>query len=170
MISSWRLSIILHHVYFSLASRGEPVFRRVSRDVCGDLVRLQAEREGGDFVLAFFQQFYTMYISPRLRGGNRFAGGSLVMFAAILVRLQAEWEGGDFVLASSQQFYTMYIYSRLRGGNRFAGGSLETFAAILVRLQAEREGGDFVLASFNKFAPRMSLPGCAVGTGLPAGL
>ena len=75
-----------------------------------------------------------MYFSPQLRGGNRFAGGSLVTFATIVVLLQAEREGGDFVLASFQQCYTMYISRRLRGGNRFAGGSLETFAAILVRL------------------------------------
>ena len=134
MILFWRLSIILHHVYFSPAARGEPVFRRVSRDVCGDFVRFQAEREGRNFVLASFQQFYTTYISPRLRGGNRFTGSSLESFAVISVRLQAELEGGDFVVASFQQFYTIYIYSRLRGGNRFAGGSLETFAAILVRL------------------------------------
>ena len=134
------------------------------------MVGLQAEREGGDFVLASFQQFYTMYISPHLRGGNRFAGGSLETFAAIVVRLQAEWEGGDFVLAFLPQFYTMYISPRLRGGNRFAGGSLETFAAILVRLQAEREGVDFVLVSFNKHSHRIFLAGCAGRTGLAAAL
>ena len=111
-----------------------------------------------------------MYIYFRLRGGNRFAGGSLETFAAILVRLQAEWEDGDFVSASLQQFYTMFISPRLRGGNRFAGESLETFAAILVRLQAQQEGGDFVLASFNKFTPRIFLAGCVGGTGLPATL
>ena len=88
-----------------------------------------------------------MYVSPRLRGGNRFAGGSLVTFAAILVRLQAERDGGDFFWRLSL-IYTTYISPRLRGGNRFAGGPLETFAPILVRLQAEREGVDFVLASF----------------------
>ena len=87
-ISFSLLSIILHHVY--LAARGETVCRRVSRDVCGDLIRLQAEWEGGEFGLASLQQFYTMYISPRLRGGNRSSGGSLETFAAILVRLQAE--------------------------------------------------------------------------------
>ena len=118
--------------------------------------------------MASFQQFYTMYISPQLRGGNRFAGGSLETFAAFLVRLQTEREGGDFVLASFQQCYTMYISLRLRGENRFAGGSLETFAAITVRLQAEREGDDFVLASFNKFTPCKFFAGCAGGTGLPA--
>ena len=64
----------------------------------------------------------------------------------------------------------MYISPRPRGVNRFAGESLETFAAILVRLQAEREGVDFVLASVNNFIPRIILPGCAGGTGLPAGL
>ena len=122
MIFFWRLSIILHHVYFSPAARGEPVFRRVSRDVCGDLVRLQAEGEGGDFVLASSQHFYTMYNSPRLRGGNRFADGCLETFSAVFVRLQAEWEGGDFVLAYFQQFYTMYIYFGCAGGTGLPAG------------------------------------------------
>ena len=45
-----------------------------------------------------------MYIFFRLRGGNRFAGGSLETFAAILVRLQAERKGGDFVLAYFNKF------------------------------------------------------------------
>ena len=49
-----------------------------------------------------------MYISPRLRGGNRFAGEFLDTFAAILVRFQAEREGGDFGLAS--------VNSSARGG------------------------------------------------------
>ena len=111
-----------------------------------------------------------MHISPRLRGGNRFAGVSLEKFAAFLVRLQAEWESVDFVLAFFQQCYTMYIYPRPRGVNRFAGESLETFAAISGRLQAEREGGDFVLASFNNSIPCIFLPGRGGGTGLPAGL
>ena len=70
MFLFWRLSIILHHVYFSPAARGKPVFRRVSRDVCGGLIRFQTEREGGDFVLASVHQFYTMYISARLAGGT----------------------------------------------------------------------------------------------------
>ena len=111
-----------------------------------------------------------MYIPPRLRGGNRFAGGSLELFTAIVVRLQAERAGSDFVLASFQHFYTMYISPRLRRRTRFAGGSLETFAAILVRFQAEREGGDFVLASVNSLIPHFILLGCAGGTGLPATL
>ena len=111
-----------------------------------------------------------MLFCPRLRGGNRFAGGSLETFAAILVRLQAEREGGDFVLAYFQQCYTMYISPRPRGVNRFVGESLETLAAISVRLQAEREGGDFVLASFNNSIPCIFLPGRGGGTGLPAGL
>ena len=89
-----------------------------------------------------------MYDSSRLRGWNRFAGGSLVTFASILVRLQAKREGGGYVLASFN--YAVYDSPRLRGWNLFAGGSLVTFASILVRLQAKREVGDYVLASFNK--------------------
>ena len=166
----WCLSVILNDVYFSPAALEEPVCRRISIDVCGNFGSPPSGTEGWGFCFGVFQLFYTMYISPRPRGGNWFSGGSLETFAAILVRLQAEREGGDFVLASFQQFYTMYIYSRLRGGNRFAGRSLETFAVILVRLQAEREGGDFVMAPFNRFTPCIFLPGCAGGTGLPAGL
>ena len=40
-----------------------------------------------------------IYFSPAARG-DRFAGGSLVTFAAILVRLQAKREGVDYFLAS----------------------------------------------------------------------
>ena len=122
MILFWRLSVTLHHVYSSPAARGDPVFRHVFRDVYGDLVRLQAEREGGDFVLASFQQFYTMYISPRLRGRNRFAGGSLETFATILVRLQAEWDGGDFVFASFKQFIPCIIIPGCAGGTDLPAG------------------------------------------------
>ena len=39
-----------------------------------------------------------MYDSRRLRGWNRFAGSSLVPFAAMLVRLQVKQEGGGYVL------------------------------------------------------------------------
>ena len=80
------------------------------------VVRLQAEREGGDLVLAYFQQFYTMYISPRLRGGNRFAGESLETIAAILVRFQAEREGGGFVLAFINSFIPHFILLGCTGG------------------------------------------------------
>ena len=40
-----------------------------------------------------------MYDSRRLRGWNRFAGGSLVTFASIFVRLQAKRKVGEYVLA-----------------------------------------------------------------------
>ena len=50
-----------------------------------------------------------MYDSRRLRGLNRFAGGSLVTFAWILVRLQAKREDGDFVLASCNKFMLCMI-------------------------------------------------------------
>ena len=57
-----------------------------------------------------------MYISPRLRGGNRFAGGSLETFATILVRLQADREGGDFVLASFNNFIPCIFLPSCSGG------------------------------------------------------
>ena len=103
----------------------------------------------------------------RLRGWNRFAGGSLVTFASILVRFEAKREVGDYVLAS---FNKVMLSCLLRRWHRFAGGSLVTFASILVRLQAKREAGDYVLASFNKVMLCMVLTGCAGGTVLPAAL
>ena len=59
---------------------------------------------------------YTLYDSRQLRGWNRFAGGSLVTFAATLVRLQAKREGGDFVLASFNKFMLcIFLASYARG-------------------------------------------------------
>ena len=133
------------------------------------MVRLQAEREDGDFGLASFQQFYTMYISRRLRGGNWFAGGPLETCAAILVRLQAERKDDDFVLASFNNF-TTFISPRLREGNQFAGGSLETFAAIWLASKRNGRVGILFWRLSNNFKPRIFLPSCAGGTGLPAGL
>ena len=63
-----------------------------------------------------FQQIYTVYDSRRLRGWNRFAGGSLVTFASILVRLQAKREGGDYVLASFSKFMMCMILAGCAGG------------------------------------------------------
>ena len=57
-----------------------------------------------------------MYISRKLRGGTRFAGGSLVTFAAILVRLVAKQEGGGFVLASFNKFILCMIFVGCAGG------------------------------------------------------
>ena len=57
-----------------------------------------------------------MYDSRRLRGWNRFTGGSLVTFASILVRLLAKREGGDFVLASFNKFMLCMILAGCAGG------------------------------------------------------
>ena len=86
-----------------------------------------------------------MYIYYRLRGGNRFAGGSLETFAAILVGLQAEREGWDFFGCLSINLHLVYFSPAAREEpvcrwvSRGACGDL-------VRLQVGREGGDFVLA------------------------
>ena len=45
---------------------------------------------GWGFGFGVFQHFYTMYVPPGLRGGNRLAGDSLFTVAAILGRIQAE--------------------------------------------------------------------------------
>ena len=57
-----------------------------------------------------------MYDSRRLRGWNRFTGGSLVTFASILVRLQAEREGGDYVLVPLNEFVLCMILAGCAGG------------------------------------------------------
>ena len=55
-----------------------------------------------------------MYGSRRLRGWNRFIGGSLVTFASILVRLQAKREVGDYVLPSFNKFMLCMILAAAR--------------------------------------------------------
>ena len=57
-----------------------------------------------------------MYGSRRLRGWNRFAGGSLVTVASILVRLQAKREVGDFVLASFNKIILLMILAGCASG------------------------------------------------------
>ena len=64
----------------------------------------------------FFQQIYALHDSRRLRGWNRFAGGSLVSFSSILVRLQAKREGDEFVLASFNKFMLCMILAGCAGG------------------------------------------------------
>ena len=59
---------------------------------------------------------YTEYDSRRLRGGNRFPGSSLVLFAAILVRLQAKQEGGEYVLWFSETIILCMILAGCAGG------------------------------------------------------
>ena len=59
---------------------------------------------------------YAVYDSRRLRGLNRFTGGSLVTFASVLVRLQAKREGGDFVWASFNKFMLCMILVGCAGG------------------------------------------------------
>ena len=57
-----------------------------------------------------------MYIPRQVREGNRFGGGSLVTFAAILVRLQAKREGGDYGLASFNKFMLCIFLASYAGG------------------------------------------------------
>ena len=57
-----------------------------------------------------------MYDSRRLRGWNRFAGGSLVTFASISVRLQAKRKVGDYVVSSFNKFMLRMILAGCAGG------------------------------------------------------
>ena len=142
----------------------EPFYRRLSSYVCVDCSSPPSETGVWGFRFGAFQQIYAVYDSRRLRGWNRFTGGSLPTFASILVRLQVKREGGDYVLAFFNKFVLCMIFDcrRLRGWNVFTSGSLVTFAPILVRLQAERKTDDYVLGSLNKFMLCMILAGRAV--------
>ena len=57
-----------------------------------------------------------MYDSRRLRGWNRFAGGSLVTFAWIAVLLQAKRKVGDYVVPSFNKFILYMILVGCAGG------------------------------------------------------
>ena len=57
-----------------------------------------------------------MYDSRRLRGWNRFTGGTLVTFASILFRLQAEREVGEYVLAPIKKFMLCMTIAGCAGG------------------------------------------------------
>ena len=133
------------------------------------LVRLQAKREVGGYVLASFHKLMLCMI---LAGG----AGNTVLAAALQSRCvdfgsrPSETGGWWLLFGVFQQIYAVYDSRRLRGWNSFAGGSLVMFASILVRPQAKREDGGDVLASFNKFMLCMILAGCAGGTVSPAAL
>ena len=57
-----------------------------------------------------------MYDSRRLRGWDRFTGGTLVTFASILVRLQAKREIGDYVLVYFNKLIMCMILAGCAGG------------------------------------------------------
>ena len=57
-----------------------------------------------------------MYDSRRLRGWNRFAGGSLVTLGSILVGLQTKREVGDFVSDSLNKDMVCIILAGCAGG------------------------------------------------------
>ena len=59
---------------------------------------------------------YAVYDSRRLRGWNRFAGGSLVTFASILVRLQAKRKVGEYASASFNKLSLCMILVGCAGG------------------------------------------------------
>ena len=136
-----------------------------------------ARETGGCF--GVFQQIYTVYESRRLRGWNRFAGSSLVTFAAILVRLQAKREGYESRLRSFWRLNKCTLCMTLAGcawfGTVFPGSSLVPFAASFNKLcmtlagcgsslQAKREGGEYSLWFFETIILCMILAGCAGGT------
>ena len=57
-----------------------------------------------------------MYDFRRLRGWNRFAGGSLVTFASIVVLLQAKRKVGDYVVVYFNKYMLCMILAGCAGG------------------------------------------------------
>ena len=93
-----------------------PFYRRLSCHVCVDFGSRPSEKGGCWLCFGVFQQIYAVYDSRRLRGRNRFTGGSLVTFASILVRLDAKREVGDYVLASFHKYILCMILAGCAGG------------------------------------------------------
>ena len=70
---SWSgVSTILYLVHFSRAARGKPACWRLSTNGLAILVRIQAEREGGDYVLVRFNIFIQCNFLPGCAGDTRF--------------------------------------------------------------------------------------------------
>ena len=75
---------------------GEPASRRLSTHGCGDFCS-HTGTEGWGFGYDIFFFFFTLNISPGLRGGHPLADESLLTVTAILIRIQAERESRDFI-------------------------------------------------------------------------
>ena len=145
----------------------EPFCRQLSSHVCSDFGSPPSVTGGWGLNFGVIHQLYAVYDSRRLRGWNRFAGGSQVTFASILVRLQAKREVGNFVLASFIIFMLCMILAGCAGGTDLPA-ALYHVCFDFSSPPSKREGDDFVLAFFNKFRLSMILAGCAGGIGLPA--
>ena len=94
----------------------EPLSRWLSSHVCVDFASPPSKTGGWQLCFGVLLQIYAVYDSRRLRGWNRFAGGSVVTFAFILVLLQAKREVGDYVLASFNKFMLCMILAGCAGG------------------------------------------------------
>ena len=95
----WCVSTFVYHVHLSRAAQGEPDSRRLSTYRRGDFCSHTSGTEGwGLGCDRFFLFFFTLKISPGLRGGHPLADESLLTITAILVRIQAERGSRDFIL------------------------------------------------------------------------
>ena len=83
----WCVLTVLYNVLFSRAARGTPACQRISTHGYGDFGSQRNGRVG--ILFCCVSTFYTMHLSPGLRGENQLAGGSLLAVAAILIRIQA---------------------------------------------------------------------------------
>ena len=139
------------------------------RTVAAILVRIQAERKGGDLVLVCVNNFTPCTFLP---GCARRTGLPVALYPPsrrFWTAYKRNWKVWIWFQCVSIIKLSMYEFPGLRGGNRRAGGSLRTVAAIFVRIQ-ERKGGDLVLVCVNIFIPCTSLSVCAGRTGFPAAL
>ena len=81
----WCVLLFSYHVPFSRAARRAPACRQLSTHGCGGFGLYTSGTGRWGFGFGMFKQFYTMYITPGLRGGHALAGGSLFTVAVILV-------------------------------------------------------------------------------------
>ena len=117
--------------------------------VAAILISIQAEREGGDFVMVCINNFIPCVHFSRAARGEPFCWRLSTNGCGGFGLHTSVTGGWGFCFGVCQQFYTMYISPGLREGNLFVRDSLLTDAAVLVCIQAEREGGDFVLVCFS---------------------
>ena len=81
----WCVSISLYYVPFSRAAWGAPACRWLPTRGCGGFGLYTSGTGRWGFAFCMFKHFYTMYVSPGLRGGHALAGGSLFTVEVILV-------------------------------------------------------------------------------------
>ena len=123
---------------------GESSCRRLSTHGCGDFGSHTSGTEVWGFGFGVCQQFYTMYISPGMRGGTGLPVALYSPSRRFWTAYKRNWRVWICFPYVSTIKLSMYEFPGLRGGNRLSDESLLTVTAILIRIQAERESRDFI--------------------------